>query len=535
MKGVDGKACVTTSHFDSASRRVGLTYPNGKYVAQSFTARHQLASVQYDGLPVATMGYDPGMRLSTKAFANGKTKTRSYRADNRLTRIETPGVTDFQYTYDANKNPLTKQFATNPADSQTYSYDSEDRLTNFQRNDGFYQNWNLSLVGDWNQFNNNGSNQVRTHNAVHELTKINSTTLSYDPKGNLTNISNGQTYQWDFENLLKQAQVGNNTTQYKYDAFRRRVKKTTASSSTVFVYDGWRSIAEYENGALPTSPARVFVFGMYLDEPLMQISASGAKHYYHTDHLYSVYALTDASGVVVERYRYNAYGQTTVTNAAFIPNPDPNNSAFGNPFTFTGQRLDRETGLMYYKNRYYETALGRFVSRDPINFLNMIIAKLEINKPSQSEHSYDYKKNIISTERMRVIYTLYEWSYGMPTNEVDPLGLIPGIHRNWCGPGHGGAVRGIPPAVDCVDNGCMEHDLCYVERKYFDTICDLMLCCMLKRCLVGGKCGGWLLGLQKDIIETAFRCPLLIAAAGGCARVPSGAPSLLDLRWVNWR
>ncbi|MCZ7648379.1 MAG: RHS repeat-associated core domain-containing protein [Planctomycetota bacterium] len=34
-----------------------------------------------------------------------------------------------------------------------------------------------------------------------------------------------------------------------------------------------------------------------------------------------------------------------------------------NPFFYTGQRLDPETGLMYYKNRYFDTGLGRFVSR----------------------------------------------------------------------------------------------------------------------------------------------------------------------------
>jgi RHS repeat-associated protein len=42
-----------------------------------------------------------------------------------------------------------------------------------------------------------------------------------------------------------------------------------------------------------------------------------------------------------------------------------NESLYGNPWTFTGRRLDQETGLMYYRNRMYSVELGRFVSRDP--------------------------------------------------------------------------------------------------------------------------------------------------------------------------
>ncbi len=41
-------------------------------------------------------------------------------------------------------------------------------------------------------------------------------------------------------------------------------------------------------------------------------------------------------------------------------------SHFGNPFLFTGREYDAETGLYYYRGRYYSPALGRFLNRDPI-------------------------------------------------------------------------------------------------------------------------------------------------------------------------
>ena len=58
----------------------------------------------------------------------------------------------------------------------------------------------------------------------------------------------------------------------------------------------------------------------------------------------------------MEAYRYNAYGQPLQA------------STVGNPYMFTGRRFDSETGLYYYRNRYYSPGLRRFVEPDPIGF-----------------------------------------------------------------------------------------------------------------------------------------------------------------------
>ena len=91
--------------------------------------------------------------------------------------------------------------------------------------------------------------------------------------------------------------------------------------------------------------------------------AAGVKYYYHQNHLYSVMAMTDASGAVVERYRYDAYGKQTVFS------PDGTTvratSSVGNSVGFTGRTVDSETGLMYFRARYMSTSLGRFIGRDP--------------------------------------------------------------------------------------------------------------------------------------------------------------------------
>ena len=38
------------------------------------------------------------------------------------------------------------------------------------------------------------------------------------------------------------------------------------------------------------------------------------------------------------------------------------------PFRYTGREFDAETGLMYYRARYYDSATGRFLSEDPLGF-----------------------------------------------------------------------------------------------------------------------------------------------------------------------
>jgi RHS repeat-associated protein len=100
-----------------------------------------------------------------------------------------------------------------------------------------------------------------------------------------------------------------------------------------------------------------------IDEPLARIEADGTVRYYHADALGSVTALTDASESVQTRYKYESFGKTEMTL-------DDGHGA-ANPFRYTGRELD-ETGDYYYRARYYNPVLGRFISEDPIGLLGGI-------------------------------------------------------------------------------------------------------------------------------------------------------------------
>ena len=74
----------------------------------------------------------------------------------------------------------------------------------------------------------------------------------------------------------------------------------------------------------------------------------------------------DSGGDLVARYTYATgyIDAVAVLDADFSADAD-GVSDVENPYTFTGRRWDLESGLMQYRNRYYDPGLGRFVSRAP--------------------------------------------------------------------------------------------------------------------------------------------------------------------------
>ena len=82
---------------------------------------------------------------------------------------------------------------------------------------------------------------------------------------------------------------------------------------------------------------------------------------------FSVMALTDGTGTVVERFAYDAYGSASVMDSLFVSR---SSSSYDWEFRYTGRREDLETGLYYFRARIYSAQLGRFISRDPLEFVD---------------------------------------------------------------------------------------------------------------------------------------------------------------------
>jgi RHS repeat-associated protein len=162
---------------------------------------------------------------------------------------------------------------------------------------------------------------------------------------------------------------------YAYDYLGRRSSRTIYGAPNIvikYAYDGDRIIAEYDgSGTL----LRKFIYGPGIDEPicLVEVAESNAAYYYHFDGLGSVVALSDVNSVLVERYTYDVFGRPAIRDANGTEIAE---SAFANPYLFTGRAYDAETGLYYYRARYYDYATGRFLQPDPVApFLQIAASK----------------------------------------------------------------------------------------------------------------------------------------------------------------
>ena len=87
--------------------------------------------------------------------------------------------------------------------------------------------------------------------------------------------------------------------------------------------------------------------------------------YYHRTQQYSITALTDSSGEIVERYAYDAYDGLSMLDGSGTARAA---TAEGNRYTFTGREWDDELSLYHYRARMYDPVCGRFLERDPIGF-----------------------------------------------------------------------------------------------------------------------------------------------------------------------
>jgi len=210
------------------------------------------------------------------------------------------------------------------------------------------------------------------------------TAVEYDNAGNLTRDHRGCRYVYDYENKITRifidenangvhdAGVDANMVEFTYDALGWRIERTNPSGTALrYYYDDQRVVlrTNVDSGGVE-SDSRSFVFGNYIDEVLMMCPL-GLEFYYAHDHLYSPVVLFNSSGGIDERYEYDAYGKRSMYSGTWAPRTS---SPMGNFYAFTGRELDYLDGgnlqIMYYRARYFDPETGRFMQRDPLDYVD---------------------------------------------------------------------------------------------------------------------------------------------------------------------
>jgi len=215
---------------------------------------------------------------------------------------------------------------------------------------------------------------------------------------------------------------------FTYDALGRRIERTVDSGGasvevTRYYYDAQNVVLETD---ADEAPRRSFVHGsQYIDERLLMRLPNGQEYYYLPRELYSVAALTDETGTIVEAATYDTYGQVAVCDGS-AQRVDA--SPVGNPYYFTGRRLDLlplAGGLKqayHYRGREYGPGNGRFTQRDPLFIPDDEAARLHGSKllPRSAQLP---KRGIGTLAADANERNPYAYVASNPLRGVDPQGL----------------------------------------------------------------------------------------------------------------
>lgn len=287
-------------------------------VSYTYDAADRLRQLD-QGMESVQFAYDGADRLSSLTLPNGIEVAHSYDAGNQLTGLAwqkpgQPAVGTLGFGYDSNGQVINQSgsFASQTLPAATTAASSFD-----------------------------DANRQLTHNGR---------TLSYDDNGNLT--SDGvRSYVWNVRNQLVEIREGASTlATFGYDPLGRRVVRTEGGVTTQYLYDGQNAVQETVG-----STANPILTGLGVDQRFARNDASG-RAYYLTDQLGSTRALTNGAGDLLQRYDYTPYGQLQASAGSA-----------NNPYRYTGREQD-ESGLYYYRARYYSPDMGRFISEDSYGF-----------------------------------------------------------------------------------------------------------------------------------------------------------------------
>ena len=349
-------AIVLTSGFNTVSNRISLSDSLGGLTRFGYDAANRLTELTTPGGDDISLSYDASGRSTGIGFPNGVATTLSYdqrgllvelahqRAASDLARFSYAyndvgnivGIDEGQqirnFSYDALDRLLTAGTLAAP---ETYAYDPEGNRVSSHLSASY------------------------SHDTANQLLEDDDFTYTYDDNGNLETKrakASGEltSYVHNAQNQLVGIRFSDGTAAlYRYDGLGRRIERNVDGSITRYVYDGEDIALEFDGS---NSLQARYSHGDQTDQPLSQIRG-GQRFFYQSDHQGSIRHITDSVGQIANSYDYDAYGQPLVRI-----------ETVSNPFTYTAREQDSESGLMYYRARYFDPRLGRFLQTDPAGF-----------------------------------------------------------------------------------------------------------------------------------------------------------------------
>ena len=364
---VDGVERVFVRSLDAFGRVAGRGFAGETPQIVSYTPEGRIGSVT---TPQATAVYaydvDGSEAGYTLTLAGGATFTRTVRRDvyrpglvtavsNAVDGVPAGG---FAYGHDALRRTVRRN-------ADVFGYDARGQVT-AAAVAGVAGSWTYDAIGNRTA----GDGCAFTANALNQYLSATgiggSVSLAYTADGELA-ARGDWSYAYDANGRLAAASSnGVEVLRCAYDAQGRRVRAETPTASRVFVYDGWNPVREEVTHTNGVTDVVRYYWGRDLAGSLdgaggvgglLYLTVNGAAYVPLYDANGNVVAYHDASGAAVAAYVYDAFGRTL---SATGPLADLFRIRFSTKYQ------DAETGLYSYGHRFYDSGLGRWITRDPL-------------------------------------------------------------------------------------------------------------------------------------------------------------------------
>lgn len=355
---VHDHAAGVTLRYESASRRQSVETPYGATTWHE-DALGRVVRLETPAGPF-TWAHDDATGEVTHTAPNGVRTRLGRDAAAGVERVESRGPRGAVLVVERVRDvDLRVVSAVRDGDEARFTYDAQGRLASVEPAAG-------------------GAARARVAYDAHgDRVAVDDVRLEHDARGRLLRASDGRAFSHDAAGRLTELRHAAGVDRFEYDPFGRLAAVTRAGAPRVaytydplgrvatravdgavtrYVYDGPRLLAELSRGSAGPR-RRVYVFGPGLDQPLAYRDDQGPWTFLHADPLGHVLAYSDGAGARVDRAAFDAWGALTRAPAA------------GRPVFFAGRLVDPVAGLVHLRARFYDPALGRFLTPDPAGLL----------------------------------------------------------------------------------------------------------------------------------------------------------------------
>jgi RHS repeat-associated protein len=441
VEGMSGEYDYSTVYsYDNLHRVTSIVQGAGgtravadKYIELNYDKAGQLESVaRFNGYEYD--GYDPLHNIYFYSGAvSSEVATTGYTYDDggRLAEIKhwerdgdgTELLAGYSYTFDNQNRLRVLDFLPDDVPSP-YNYASEDVEYNYDdRGQVVGADYNTATDETY-EYDENGNRTNGSYDTGpdNRLLDDGTYTYTYDNEGNrLTRVLKTGTsdeyrteYTWDHRNRLTKVTFKNNSNvttkvvEHTYDAANQWISRTVDTDGdsdpdlkTIFIHDAGQIVMELENSvSSPTDEltkddlTHRYLWGpavdmLLADEQVEDLFDADENEvlWALTDHLGTVRDLVDHDGQVRMHRAFDAFGKIMFETHydADGYQVDPEDSGYvTTDFGYTGKKLDTETGLQNNWNRWYDAAVGRWISEDPIGFAggDDNLSRYVLNQPS---------------------------------------------------------------------------------------------------------------------------------------------------------